>query len=236
MLMKMTVVILALAGAVQAFAGTIQVTGSSERMVDPDTVVCSFAVSATHKETEKAAAEFAKRQDAVMVGLASAGFTTNEVAMNTVSMTPEFEYGGPSGKRFKGFRYEAAHRVKFAFDRARLARLYGTLAGSALVESFNVEFTCQDSVALMRELRQEAVADAIRKANEYARGFGVVVKGLDQATDAQVATAPANAGVRFSAAAGLDLGNAPTPDFSKLTPQQVRFESTILATFQTEQP
>lgn len=235
--MKTAVTVMALVGAVQAFAGKIQVTGAAERMVDPDTIVCSFAVSAMHKAADKAASEFAVRQNAVVSGLFAAGFTTDEVAMNTVSMAPEFDYGSSSGRSFKGFRCEATHRVQLAFDRARLAKLYGALAGSAFVESFNVNFTCRESVALMKKLRQEAVADAIQKANEYARGFGVVVKGLDQATDVQPEFAPVNVGgVRYlSDRSAKMVEHAATPDFEKLTPQQVRFESTILATFQTEE-
>lgn len=234
--MKTTVAVAAVACAVQALAGKIQVKGTAERMVDPDTIVCSFSVSAMHQEPEKAAAEFALRQNAVLSGLFSAGFTTNEVAMHTVSMAPEFEYSGRADKQFKGFRYEAAQRVKFAFDRLRLARLYGALSGSEHVDSFRVDFVRQDSDALLQELRQEAVADAIRKANEYARGFGVAVTGLEQATDAQASAAPSDSCVQFSVAANMKRGIAPTPDFAQLTPQPVRLESAILATFQTEQP
>lgn len=108
------------------------------------------------------------------------------------------------------------------------------LSGSASVERFNVDFTCQNSAAVMKELRQGAVADAIQKANEYAKGFGVVVTGLEcvrEGTELDSASTPT--AVRYLATVDDVMNGAlmPDSDFARLTPQQIKFACSISATF-----
>ncbi|MBE7190595.1 SIMPL domain-containing protein [Jatrophihabitans endophyticus] len=172
---------------------TISVRGEASRTVAPDHAAFDCAVSATPAGRDEVVSALRAGQDAVVEGLRDLGGVVLSVDSERSDLTWSFggpqvedEYGrnrktgdhGPTG-RFTG-RSDARILVR------RLDLLDRVVAALVAVERLELErldWLVDPDNPAWREVRSDAIAAALAKADDYASALGGVVRSVDHIAD-----------------------------------------------------
>ena len=163
-------------GATAATAGPRHITVNAEGTVKvvPDAVRINATVSVISSTSKTALAEVATTATALRAALKAAGIATKEIASQTVTVYPEYNYTNDKGSVLVGYRGSQSFTIV-----VRNAANAGTVVDSIVAASGDnlqvngvTPFVLDASVAT-ESARAVAVKNARTKANSYAKLLGV---------------------------------------------------------------
>jgi uncharacterized protein YggE len=199
---------LALAGPCVAQENTLSprvtVTGEGSVSVPPDLARYSAGVVSEAKTAREAAAANAKAMSAVMAAIKAAGIADKDVQTANFAINPVYGKAnlsnGSDNQTIVGFR--VSNRVMVTLhDLTKVGDTIDALVSAGANSAGGIEFTVAEPSKVLDPARTEAVADARRKAELYAKAAGQTL-GPALALTEEVA----NTGPVFMARAALAQG------------------------------
>ena len=159
----------------------IWVTGQGEIAVEPDLVLLSIGVDSTGSTVKEANAKASTAMDAIIRALHDAGVEDRDIQTTSFNIFPQYEYSEEleagirrSKQILVGYRVNNSASIKIR-DMDSVGQIIDDVvtAGGDSTRVNNIRFTLDDPKPLMTQLREQAVADALAKAQQFADLTGV---------------------------------------------------------------
>jgi uncharacterized protein YggE len=201
----------------------ITVTGEAMTAAAPDRVTMRLGVASQGKTAREASDSNAKTMTAVIAAIKAAGADERDIQTTRLMLQPVFEQKPNGPPHLTGFRASNDVTVKLD-DVGKLAGLIDRAVAAGANEMSGIEFAVSDQSKRLDEARAQAIADARRKAEIYAKAAGVVV-GRPVSITENSATPPPRP---MSAAA---FRAAPTP----VSPGELALQANVSVSFELTQ-
>jgi uncharacterized protein len=183
----------------------ISVTGEAHILVPPDLAQIDAGVTSEAKTAREASDANNAAMGKVLLALKGAGIDEKDFQTSRLSLQPQNsipKQGAPS--TIVGYR--ASNRVTIRLrDVTKVAGVIDTLVGAGANELGGINFTVSQTSKLLDDAREQAVADARRKAEIYAKAAGVTL-GAPISISEEGAAQP-----MFRTKMALPMAAAPTP-------------------------
>jgi uncharacterized protein YggE len=180
--MKMSRALFAVAIAAVAFAAPaaraadrlVTVTGEATVAVAPDAAVIRIGVTSSAKTAREASDANAQQMTGVLAAIKDAGIADRDVQTSRLSLQPQYDPNRAGAARLLGFQATNQLSVKIR-DIDKLPSILDRAIGAGANEMSGIEFIVSEPSKLLDEARDEAVADARRKAERYAKAAGATL-------------------------------------------------------------
>lgn len=172
MLKKMMVVLAAsFLLTVPAFASeagktVVQVSGTSQQEVTPDIARISLVVNSIQDNIEKAKTDNVRQVNKVMAALRDQGIGSEQIKTDTYQINPLYNYEKDKLPVLKGYQVTQRLEVRTGIEQAGTIVNEVTQAGASEISS--IRFETADETAGKDKAMQEAIQDALRKAEVIA--------------------------------------------------------------------
>jgi uncharacterized protein len=154
---------------------TISVTGEAAVSVAPDLAQIDGGVTSEAKTAREASDANNAAMGKVLLALKGAGIAEKDYQTSRLSLQPENapnRAGGPIAV----VGYRASNRVTVRLrDVTKLANLIDAMVSAGANDIGGINFTVSNASKLLDDAREQAVADARRKAEIYAKAAGVTL-------------------------------------------------------------
>jgi uncharacterized protein YggE len=153
----------------------ISVTGEATVSVAPDLAQIDGGVTSDAKTARAASEANNAAMGKVLLALKGAGIDEKDYQTSRLSLQPQFAANyNPSDRASGIISFRASNRVTVkVHDVTKVANVIDVLVGAGANEIGGVTFTVAQPSKLLDEARSQAMADARRKAEIYARAAGV---------------------------------------------------------------
>jgi uncharacterized protein len=156
---------------------TVQATGVAD--VLPDAVQVSLSVSVVAEANDVALSQVAATAEVVRSTLEQLGIDAADIATQSVSVNPEYSYTEAEGQKIVGYRASQTFDVLVRDASAAGAVVDSLVAAGGANLSINATYpVVNDSTAAAQAARDDAVAKARAKAEEYAELLDVELGDL----------------------------------------------------------
>ena len=156
---------------------TVQATGVAD--VVPDAVQVSLSVSVVAEANDVALSQVAATAEVVRTTLEQLGIDAADIATQSVSVNPEYSYTEAEGQKIVGYRASQSFDVLVRDASAAGAVVDALVAAGGANLSINATYpVVNDSTAAAQAARNDAVAKAQAKAEEYAELLDVELGDL----------------------------------------------------------
>ena len=156
---------------------TVQATGVAD--VVPDAVQVSLSVSVVAEANDVALSQVAATAEVVRSTLEQLGIDVADIATQSVSVNPEYSYTEAEGQKIIGYRASQTFDVLVRDASAAGAVVDSLVAAGGANLSINATYpVVNDSTAAAQAARDDAVAKARAKAEEYAELLDVELGDL----------------------------------------------------------
>lgn len=186
---------------------TISVSGEGTVSVPPDLAVVDGGVTTDAKTAREAAEANNAAMAKVLAALKSAGIAEKDMQTSRLSLFPQYAQQtrpNPGPNVISGYR--ASNRVTIRVrDVTKVAGTIDALVSSGANEVGGINFMVTKASQLLDDARSDAIADARRKAEIYAKAAGVKI-GAPISISEDSGSAPAPMMLRKMAA---DSASAP---------------------------
>ena len=152
----------------------ISVTGEATVSVPPDLAEVDGGVASEAKTAREASEANNAAMAKLLAALKGAGIDAKDIQTSRLSLQPQRppNYTGPSAI----VGYHASNHVTVrVHDVTKVASVIDTLVSAGANEIGGINFMVSQASKLLDEAREQAVADARRKAEIYARAAGVTL-------------------------------------------------------------
>jgi uncharacterized protein YggE len=201
----------------------ITVTGDATTAVAPDRVTIRLGVASQGNTARKASEANAKTMTAVLAAIKAAGAEDRDVQTSRLSLQPHFEQDKSGPPHLAGFHASNDITVQLR-DIGKLSNLIDGAVAAGANEMSGIEFGVSDRSKRLDDARGEAIKDARRKAEIYAKAAGVVVGRPVSITESMSSAPP-----RPVAAAAFRA--APTP----VSPGEIVLHAAVTVNFELTQ-
>jgi hypothetical protein len=167
---------LLLAAPVQAetLPPMISVTGEATISVAPDLAQIDGGVTTEAKTAREASEANNAAMGKVLQALKAAGIAEKDFQTSRLSLQPQYAQNRPGPAVIVGYR--ASNRVTIRLrDVTKAANVIDTLVGAGANDIGGINFMVSQPSKHLDEAREQAVADARRKAEIYAKAAGVTL-------------------------------------------------------------
>jgi uncharacterized protein YggE len=152
----------------------ISVSGEATVSVPPDLALVDGGVTSEARTAREAADNNKVAMSRVLLALKAAGIDDRDIQTSRLSLQPQGGPNRPGPPAVAGYR--AGNRVTIRVrDVTRVASVIDTLMAAGANELGGINFMVSQASRLLDEAREQAVADARRKAEIYARAAGVTL-------------------------------------------------------------
>ena len=152
----------------------ISVTGEATVSVPPDLAVVDGGVASEAKTAREASEANNAAMAKVSQALKGAGIDAKDIQTSRLSLQPQSAPNRAGPAAVVGYR--ASNRVTIRVrDVTKVANVIDTLVGAGANEIGGINFMVSQASRLLDEAREQAVADARRKAEIYAKAAGVTL-------------------------------------------------------------
>jgi uncharacterized protein YggE len=153
---------------------TISVSGEAQISVPPDLAQIDAGVSTEAKTAREASEANNAAMGRVLLALKGAGIDEKDFQTSRLSLQPQYAPNRSGPNAVVGYR--AANRVIVKLrDVTKVAGTIDILVGAGANELGGVNFMVSAASKLLDEAREQAIADARRKAEIYAKAAGVTL-------------------------------------------------------------
>jgi uncharacterized protein len=152
----------------------ISVTGEATVSVPPDLAQIDGGVTLEAKTAREASEANNAAMGKVLQALKGAGIEDKDVQTSRLSLQPQSAPNRTGPYVIAGYR--ASNRVTIRVrDVTKVANVIDTLVGAGANEIGGINFVVSQASKLLDEAREQALADARRKAEIYAKAAGVTL-------------------------------------------------------------
>jgi uncharacterized protein YggE len=152
----------------------ISVTGEATVSVAPDLAQIDGGVTSEAKTAREASDANNAAMGKVLLALKGAGIEEKDFQTSRLSLQPQSAPNRTGPPAAIGYR--ASNRVTIRVrDVTKVANVIDTLVGAGANEIGGINFMVSQASKLLDEAREQAVADARRKAEIYAKAAGVTL-------------------------------------------------------------
>ena len=153
----------------------ISVTGEANVSVPPDQAQIDGGVTSDAKTAREASDANNAAMGKVLLALKSAGIEEKDYQTSRLSLQPESAPNRAAGPAII-VGYRASNRVTIRLrDVTKVASVIDTLVGAGANDIGGINFTVSQASKLLDDAREQAIADARRKAEIYAKAAGVTL-------------------------------------------------------------
>ena len=171
-----TAALLATPALAQTPPPAISVTGEATVSVAPDQAQIDGGVATDAKTAREASDANNSAMGKVLLALKGAGIDEKDIQTSRLSLQPQYATSSKSAERPSVVGYRASNRVTIRVrDVAKVAGMIDVLVGAGANEIGGINFVVSQASKLLDEAREQAVADARRKAQIYAKAAGVTL-------------------------------------------------------------
>ncbi|MDD1537813.1 SIMPL domain-containing protein [Bradyrhizobium sp. WBOS4] len=157
------------------FPSAISVSGEANVSVAPDLAQIDAGVANDAKTAKEASDANNAAMGKVLLALKGAGIAEKDYQTSRLSLQPQYGQNRSTGASpVVGFRASNRVTVKIR-DVTKVAAIIDTLVGAGANDIGNISFEVTQASKLLDDAREQAVADARRKAEIYARATGVTL-------------------------------------------------------------
>jgi uncharacterized protein YggE len=152
----------------------ISVTGEATVSVPPDLAAIDGGVATEAKTAREASEANNAAMGKVLLALKAAGIDEKDIQTSRLSLQPQNAPNRPGLSAIVGYR--ASNRVTIRLrDVAKLANVIDTLVGAGANDIGGINFMVSQASKFLDQAREQAIADARRKAEIYAKAAGVTL-------------------------------------------------------------
>jgi uncharacterized protein len=152
----------------------ISVTGEATVSVPPDLAQVDAGVTSDAKTAREASEANNAAMGKVLLALKGAGIAEKDFQTSQLSLQPQYPPNRSGPSPIVGYR--ASNRVTVRVrDVTKVASLIDTLGGAGANDIGGINFMVSQASKLLDDARTQAVADARRKAEIYAKAAGVTL-------------------------------------------------------------
>ena len=205
--------------AVPAFASeaaktVVQVSGASQQEVTPDTARISLVVNSIQDTIEKAKADNVRQVNKVLAALRDQGIGSEQIKTDTYQIYPLYNYEKDKLPVLKGYQVTQRLEVRTGIEQAGTIVNEVTRAGANEIAS--IRFETADETSSKDKALQEAIQDALRKAEVIAGTLHKRVANITLINESGVFYNPVMLETRMFKAVSADSG-APNIPAGKVT-------------------
>lgn len=164
------------AQAQTAFEPILVVTGEAQARVAPDLAQVRAGVTTQGKTAREASDANAKAMAAVVAALTEGGIAEKDLQTTRLSVQPVYDNtpNRPGPNRITAF--QASNQVTIQIrDTRRVSDVVDAAIGAGANDLGGIEFVVSDRSKVLDGARAEAIADARRKAEIFAKAAGVTL-------------------------------------------------------------
>lgn len=155
----------------QAVERLITVTGEATVAVAPDTAVIRLGVTTQGKTAREASDADAHKMTDVLAAIKHSGIAERYIQTSRLSLQPQYDTSKSGTARLLGFQVTNQVTVNI-HDIENLPSILDQAIAAGANEMSGIEFVVSDKSKLLDQVRDEAIADAHRKATLYAQAAG----------------------------------------------------------------
>jgi len=155
---------------------TISVTGEATITAPPDLARIDAGVTTDAKTAHEASSANNDAMGKVLLALKGAGISEKDYQTSQVSLQPQYSssQSRPGPNVLTGYR--ATNRVTIKVrDILKVASVIDAVVGAGANDLGGISFTVSNASKLLDDARSQAIADARRKAEIYAKAAGVTL-------------------------------------------------------------
>ncbi len=153
---------------------TISVSGDAQMSVPPDLAQIDAGVSTEAKTAREASEANNAAMGKVLLALKGAGIDEKDFQTSRLSLQPQYAPNRSGPNAVAGYR--AANRVTVKLrDVSKVAATIDILVAAGANELGGINFMVSAASKLLDDAREQAIADARRKAEIYAKAAGVTL-------------------------------------------------------------
>ena len=155
----------------QAAERLVTVTGEATVAVPPDSAVIRIGVSSLEKTAREAGEANAKQMTAVLTTVKASGIAERDIQTSRLSLQPQYDPNKGGTARLTGFQANNQVTIRIR-DIDNLPTVLDRAIAAGANEMSGIEFVVSDQSKLLDQARDDAIADARRKAELYAKAVG----------------------------------------------------------------
>jgi uncharacterized protein YggE len=175
----------------------ISVTGEATVSVPPDMAQIDGGVTSDAKTAREASEANNAAMGKVLLALKGAGIDEKDFQTSRLQLQPQYPPNRTGPSAIVGYR--ASNRVTIRLrEVTKVAGVIDTLVSAGANEIGGINFTVSNASKLLDEAREQALADARRKAEIYAKAAGVTL-GAPLSISEENSSAPAPFRARIAA-------------------------------------
>jgi uncharacterized protein YggE len=153
---------------------TISVIGEAELSVPPDLAQIEGGVATEAKTAREASETNNAAMGKVLLALKGAGIDEKDFQTSRLSLQPQYAPNRSGPNAIVG--YQASNRVTIKLrDVTKVAGVIDTLVAAGANNIGGINFMVSTASKLLDDAREQAIADARRKAEIYAKAAGVTL-------------------------------------------------------------
>ena len=149
----------------------VTVTGEATIAVAPDSAMIRIGVSSQDKTAREASDANAKQMTAVLAAIKSSNIAERDIQTSRLSLQPQYDPNKSGTARLTGFQATNQVTVRIR-DIGNLAAVLDSAISAGANEMSGIEFIVSEQSKLLDRARDDAIADAHRKAALYAKAAG----------------------------------------------------------------
>jgi uncharacterized protein len=172
----------------QAIDKLVTVTGEASLSVAPDAAVIRIGVTSVGKTAKAASEANAKEMTAVLAAIKANGIAARDIQTSRLSLQPQYDPNKAGTARLLGFQVTNQLTITIR-DIGKLPELLDSAVGAGANEMSGIEFIVSKQSNLLDQARDDAIADARRKAELYAKAAGAKIGAVVAITE-EGATSP----------------------------------------------
>lgn len=154
----------------------ISVTGEARISVPPDLAQIDAGVTSEAKSAREASDANNAAMGKVLLAVKGAGIDEKDYQTSRLSLQPEYSNAKSSGSAATIAGYRAGNRVTIRLhDITKVANVIDALVTAGANEIGGINFMVSQASKLLDDAREQAIADARRKAEIYAKAAGVTL-------------------------------------------------------------
>ena len=155
---------------------TISVTGEAQISVPPDLAQIDAGVTTEAKTAKDAADANNAAMGKVLLALKGAGLAEKDYQTSRLSLQPQSAQNRVSGNAPQIVGYHASNRITVKLrDVSKIAGIIDIVTAAGANDIGGINFMVSASSKLLDDARAQALADARRKAEIYAKAAGVTL-------------------------------------------------------------
>lgn len=150
----------------------VTATGEATVAVTPDAAIIRIGVTGSAKTAREASDANAQQMTGVLAAIKDTGIADRDVQTSRLSLQPQYDPNRSGAARLLGFQVTNQLTIKIR-DIDKLPGILDRAIGAGANEMSGLEFIVSEQSKLLDQARDDAMADARRKAERYAKAAGV---------------------------------------------------------------